>query len=922
LLNTVNNKNGKVLNPVYFTSGKIGQYKVCKIINQETLISSFLRAVFPHRNLFRMTSLFIRLHLMPLCLILGIFTAGNSQSIFTADAFDCTSEKINLGKNGSFDLAFKQYDIITLDATALSNHLQSRGRTAKNINFKLGEGKNFGLVVRPHEMRTPDFQLIVADDNGVKVYPRGENTTYTARFEDATKDCSRLTIDDDFIQGFIRDGNDYVYIEPARFHLKSAPRNTFVVYRQSNVQAPSKNFCDFDQAEWERAQRDLHLTPQPESPCSAGKQVELAVAADFESFTNKGSVEDVKNYVFAIDNAMELKQYTGVFTIGGSVTDISFTIKVFYVATTAAANPYSPLTTTNAGSTRLANFGTWGAASFGTTYDLSQVWTGIDIQSGGSFDVVGIGSFPGVCFSNVAFRRQINEDGLNASAAVTEQIAAHETGHNFNAPHDDGSAPCTTVEAGGVKYLMNPSVDGDPIRTWSPCTKGQVETYIGGISCLGNCTTLAAPVADFIALPKVGCANAPVIFTDLSTNEPTSRAWTFGSGTPATSSATSPSITWSAAGNYNASLAVTNSLGTSPTNTKTAYVKVLASASNPCVPTGTNLGTKGINSVTLSNLSKTSGSSSVDGNNYMDFACSNVAYLNPSTTYNISINVTGLALRVWINYNDNSSFTDAGELVYTTDGLSGGNFCWTGDMAGTFTTPAVGSLTQNKLLRMRVWANCVITNNPCGSHTSSGGQIEDYSVYFGTALPVELVDFTGNWQKTHSALNWATAQETRSNGFEVQRSFDGKTFEKLGFVKSLGQSAKKQAYWFNDYDLAKNPQYAYYRLKQIDDNGDYSYSKTIIVTPDNVEKDWKIYPNPSKNTEVSVTFEGSKDEKIQIEWLDMMGRVRQTSVQEVVKGQNVFNTDISTLESGVYFVRAYSTTNLDKSVKTIRFVKL
>ena len=862
-------------------------------------------------------------------LLLGTLTTGISQSLFVSDAFDCTSEKINLGKNTSFDLVFKQYDIVTLDATALSNHLRSRGGTAKNINFLLGEGKNFGLVIRAHEMRTPDFKLMVADDNGVKIYPRGENTTYTARFEDATKDCSRLTIDDDFIQGFIRDGNDYVYIEPARFHLKSAPRNAFVVYRQKDVQAPSKNFCDFDQAEWERAQKDLHLTPQAESPCSAGKQVEFAVAADFQSFTNKGSVEDVKNYIFAIDNAMELKQYTGIFTIGGVLTDISFTIKVFYIATSIATNPYSPLTTDNNGSVRLSNFGTWGAANFGTTYDLSQVWTGIDIYGSSGFGVSGIASTPGVCNPTVAFRQQINEDGLNASVVVTEQIAAHETGHNFNAPHDAAGTACPTVEAGGVKYLMNPSVDGDPLRTWSPCTKGVVETYISGISCLGNCTTNAAPVADFIALPKVACANSPVNFVDLSTNEPTSRAWTFSSGTPAVSSAASPSVMWSVSGNYNASLAATNSLGTSATNSKIAYVKVLASAGNPCVPTGTNLGAVGINSVSLANLSKTSGTSAVDGSNYMDFACSNVAYLNPSTTYTVGISVGSVAatqysaFRVWINYNDNTAFEDASELIYTSNSLGGGSSCWAGTFNGTFTTPAVASITQNKLLRMRVWANCVITNNPCGSHTSANGQIEDYSVYFGSALPVELVEFTGNWQKTHAALTWATAQETRSNGFEIQRSFDGKTFEKLGFVKSLGQSVQKQDYWFNDYDLAKNPQYAYYRLKQIDDNGDYSYSKTIIVTPENVQNDWKIYPNPTKNTEVSIAYDGNKEEDIQIEWLDMMGRIRQTSVQQVAKGQNIFNANVSSLESGVYFVRIHSITGAaSKTEKTIRFVKL
>lgn len=859
----------------------------------------------------------LKLHFLLIgCLLAHIPLFG--QSLFPSDTFDCASEKTTLKETARFDAAFKNYRIVTLDATALSNHLRSSGSTAKNVNLRLGADKNFGLVIRAHEMRTPDFKLLVGGVDGVKSYPRGENTTYTARFADEPKDNARLTVDDDFIQGFVRDGNDYVYIEPARFYAKSAPRNAFVVYQQTDVKTPKEDFCAFDEAEWRRAQSTITPFPQPESPCSAGKQVEFAVAADFQSYTNKGSVEDVKNYIFAIDNAMELKQYTSIFTISGTPTDISFTIKVFYIATSASSDPYSPLTVTNDGSVLLTNFGTWGAANFGTTYDLSQVWTGTNIQSSGNFGVAGIASTPGVCNATVAFRRQIDEDGnTGTSAAVMEQIVAHETGHNFNCLHD-GIGACP-AQAGAQKFLMNPSVDGDPLRTWSTCTKGVLEAFAGSASCLGNCTTLAAPVADFIASSKIVCAGSPTVFTDLSTNEPTSWSWTFTGGTPATATTGAPSVSWAAVGNYAVSMNSTNTLGTSSTVSKTNYVNVIATPTNQCSPTGANLSTTGITRVKLSNLDYSSGNGTVDGANYVNLACSKNTQLTVSTTYSMQVDLpVSAALRVWIDYNNNSSFADAGELVYAMGSGSSGS----GNQIFSFSTPA--SPSTGRFLRMRVQANSdAFAFNPCSSYGSTTGQTEDFSVYFGSVfvLPVELLDFSGSWQKTHGALVWSTATEKRNQGFEIQRSFDGKSFEKVGFVKGMGESAQKQAYWFNDYNLAKTPQYAYYRLKQLDDNGDYSFSKIISIAPDNTT-DWKIYPNPTATAEVKIAYEGQKEEDITIEWLDVIGRIRQSATQRVAKGQNIFDINTTSLSSGVYFVRIRTQNTLGKALKTIRFVKL
>lgn len=91
----------------------------------------------------------------------------------------------------------------------------------------------------------------------------------------------------------------------------------------------------------------------------------------------------------------------------------------------------------------------------------------------------------------------------------------------------------------------------------------------------GTCSPPVTPVTDFSATPTTVSTGAPVQFTDLSTNTPTSWSWTFTGGTPATSTVKNPSVTYAAAGTYEVILTATNAAG-SNTKTKTAYITVTA----------------------------------------------------------------------------------------------------------------------------------------------------------------------------------------------------------------------------------------------------------------------------------------------------------------------------------------------------------
>ena len=99
-----------------------------------------------------------------------------------------------------------------------------------------------------------------------------------------------------------------------------------------------------------------------------------------------------------------------------------------------------------------------------------------------------------------------------------------------------------------------------------------------------------------------------------------------------------------------------------------------------------------------------------------------------------------------------------------------------------------------------------------------------------TDLPVELISFSLSIKNNNDViLEWSTASETNSYGFELQRSEGNENkFQKIGFVRSKGTASTPKHYSYIDKDLAKGGYI--YRLKQIDLDGSYQFSDTIQIT--------------------------------------------------------------------------------------------
>jgi hypothetical protein len=112
-------------------------------------------------------------------------------------------------------------------------------------------------------------------------------------------------------------------------------------------------------------------------------------------------------------------------------------------------------------------------------------------------------------------------------------------------------------------------------------------------------------------------------------------------------------------------------------------------------------------------------------------------------------------------------------------------------------------------------------------------------------MPVTLSSFTGIYNNNSILLKWETTREDQNEGFEVQKSIDAINFNKVGYVEGNANTRLQSFYEFSDTGI-KSGQTFYYRLKQIDLDGSYEYSRIIAVKSVSGGDKLFAYPNPAK----------------------------------------------------------------------------
>lgn len=177
----------------------------------------------------------------------------------------------------------------------------------------------------------------------------------------------------------------------------------------------------------------------------------------------------------------------------------------------------------------------------------------------------------------------------------------------------------------------------------------------------------------------------------------------------------------------------------------------------------------------------------------------------------------------------------------------------------------------------------------------------------GGPLPVKLSSFSAVRSKQIVSLNWSTEFEIGTKEFIVERA-EGTQFRSLGTININGNSSTKKSYSFNDKN--ENTGNTYYRLKNVDLDGKFTYSQIRTVKGIGVVNDVTVFPNPARsNSKISIVGVTANSS---IQLLDFSGKVLKN-----INSNTVNLIDLSGVKNGTYLIRI-----LDKSTNEVVNKKL
>ena len=180
-----------------------------------------------------------------------------------------------------------------------------------------------------------------------------------------------------------------------------------------------------------------------------------------------------------------------------------------------------------------------------------------------------------------------------------------------------------------------------------------------------------------------------------------------------------------------------------------------------------------------------------------------------------------------------------------------------------------------------------------------GGPGINTNADFPFTLPIELLYFKAEKSDRSSLLTWSTATELNNSHFTVERSSNGVDWEVLETIKGAGNSLKKINYEYRDKKPL--PSINYYRLKQTDFDGIFSYSNTEYIEYGSEGSiNSIIYPNPTVK-DITVFVSATNSKPLTTSVYDATGRL--LSTEEYNSSDNTLKTILSMPEtSGIYFV--------------------
>jgi hypothetical protein len=177
-------------------------------------------------------------------------------------------------------------------------------------------------------------------------------------------------------------------------------------------------------------------------------------------------------------------------------------------------------------------------------------------------------------------------------------------------------------------------------------------------------------------------------------------------------------------------------------------------------------------------------------------------------------------------------------------------------------------------------------------------------------VPVKLVEFKARKYHHGVVLKWTTASEFNNKGFFIERAETEEGFTEIGFVNGRGTWNGTLNYTFVDQQINNYTPVIFYRLKQIDYDGEFVYSKVVSVNnKTKLLSDVSVYPNPTQGS-VSVSIINQQNDNAFIQVYGLNGELIVSKNHQLVAGENSIVIDeINEQKNGVYVLKIQTSTN-------------
>jgi hypothetical protein len=245
------------------------------------------------------------------------------------------------------------------------------------------------------------------------------------------------------------------------------------------------------------------------------------------------------------------------------------------------------------------------------------------------------------------------------------------------------------------------------------------------------------------------------------------------------------------------------------------------------------------------------------------------------------------------------------------------------------TDPIVGNTSRTIILKVRGVTTTVTpqtfsgqmnfgNGTTCAAGTAPGNNntADDFAtstITVQAVVPLSILDFSGASINCEPTLKWTTSSETNTNRFEVEKSATGNdNWKAIATVTASGNSSTNKSYSYVDKDITGAEENLFYRLKMIDTDGRFSYSRIVHVLSTCKSAKMLVYPNPAENGRLNVSLAGTTG-NVQATLIAVTGEVILTN--KLINGINYLN--ISNVADGMYILNVKDANGFDKNTKVI-----